>query len=371
MTESVLRPRLLGRARTALVAGLATLALLVPALPAAAVDNGEVGIRPSNESDFFHLSLSPGAATDAVAIVTNHTGEDKTLRIYPVDGQSSPQGTFAFADETDRREGVGSWVQLDMDEIVVPANSDLAVPFRLSVPEGAVPGDYAGGLIIESPPVEGETSVLEGGTAVRLDIIQRQGLRIYLDVAGTAVTTLEHGELTWEQADGAVTFSIPVTNTGNTILQPQATLDISSTIGVNTKLAFDAPESVLPGGTYVMQAIITDPPLIQLGTAVATIDSEAGTERVEVNFSYAPWLLIAIVAVALLVLGYVTWRIARFVRRAREAIAEVSRPQARRTGEITLPDAAAAAPAGVSQAHADAGAQPPMSRRSQRELRGR
>ncbi len=84
--------------RLGLVLLSATLCIaLYPAGPATAVDNGALGIRPATESDFFHISLFPGAAIDATAIVSNHTAIPATLLTYPVDAQTTPQGGFALA----------------------------------------------------------------------------------------------------------------------------------------------------------------------------------------------------------------------------------------------------------------------------------
>jgi hypothetical protein len=314
--------------RAALMMAALALAILATAGPATAVDNGTLGIRPANESDFFHLSLYPGAATDATAIVSNHTQTPVTLLNYPVDGQSSPQGAFALASRSEPRTGVGAWVKLEAEQITVPANSELKVPFRITVPAGTPPGDYAGGLIIQSPPVQGKTSTVKKDTAVRLDIIQRQGVRIYLKVAGTAVKALQHGDLSWQQTGGTLTFTLPVHNTGNTILHPRASLDVSGWIGANTQVKFDTPEIVLPGANLDLHARLTAAPLVQAGSAEATLTSEAGTGHARTSLIYAPWALIAIGLLALAAALYGVWRTARFIRRARYAIAQVgARPE--------------------------------------------
>jgi len=300
------------------------LVLLAGAGPAAAVDNGALGIRPANESDFFHLSLYPGAALEATAIVTNHTQSPVTLLNYPVDATSTPQGAFALANQDEPRPGVGGWVQLNGASITVAANSELKVPFRISVPAGTPPGDYAGGLIIQSPPVQGQTSNVNGDTSVRLDVIQRQGVRIYLNVAGTAIKALEPGDLSWQQTGDTLRFTLPLNNTGNTILHPSATLDVSSWLGANTQLKFDTPESMLPGSTLDLHARLAQAPAIQSGTADATITSEAGTGQAETSVVYAPWPLILAGLLLVLAALYGAWRTARFVRRARRAIAQVT-----------------------------------------------
>lgn len=325
---ATLRDRV-GRASLAL-AVLALAAIVTASWPvdrAAAVTDGTIGIRPATESDFFRLSLYPGAATEAVAIVSNQSAEPVTLLIYPVDGEGTPQGTFAFGAQADERAGVGAWVDLDVEQITVPARSEIPVPFLLSVPEGTPPGDYAGGLIIQAPPVEGETTELGDGTALRLDIVQRQGLRIYLDVAGVAIQQLDRGELTWKKSGDSITFSLPVHNTGNTILHPTGTLDVSGWIGANESLEFSAPESVLPDGSYTMTAELPSAPFVHWGRAQAKLGSEAGVSRVGIDFVLVPWELLAALLAVLVVGGLLVWRTARFVRRARRAIAQVETAQ--------------------------------------------
>lgn len=310
--------------RTAMTTVVLSVALLASSGPAVAVDNGALGIRPANEADFFHFSLFPGAVLEATAIVTNHSQSPMTLLDYPVDGTSTPQGAFALANQDDPRPGVGGWVHLDADHITVAGNAELKVNFRISVPAGTPPGDYAGGLIIQSPPVHGQTTKVNGDTAVRLDVIQRQGVRIYLNVAGTAVKSLQHGDMSWQQNGDALTFTLPLKNTGNTILHPSANLDISSWVGANTQLTFDTPESMLPGANLDLHAKLTQAPLIQAGNAEANITSEAGTGHVGTTINYAPWPLIITGLLLALAALYGSWRMVRFVRRARRAIAQVS-----------------------------------------------
>ena len=313
------------------LAVLVSVAVLAPMLatvavgaPAAAIDDGTLGIRPELESDFFHISLAPGAAIEANAIVSNHTDAPVTLLNYAVDGQSTEQGAFALAAQADVQTAVGSWVTLGADSITVPADSDLIVPFRLSVPPTATPGDYAGGIIIQSPPVQGETTTSDGDAALRLDVIQRQGVRIYLTVAGTATTQLDHGALNWERSGESVTFTLPIQNTGNTILYPTASLSLNSLIGATTVLQFTTPESILPGATLNLKATLAEAAFIQLGSADAELVSNAGTEQINATFSYVPWWILVVLLLLLAGIAIGAWRAALFVGRARRALAQVA-----------------------------------------------
>lgn len=309
--------------RTVLALTLLALAVLLSAGQASAVDDGTVGIRPANESDFFHISLYPGAAIDAEAVVANHTQDPVVLLNYPVDGQTTPQGGFALASQTDQQKGIGAWVHLKSDHVTIPAKSEMKVPFRLTVPSGTTPGDYAGGLIIQSPPVQGKTTV-SGDTAVRIDVVQRQGVRIYLNVAGTAVKSLTHGDLSWQQSGDDLAFVLPVHNTGNTILHPSAELNVTGWPLSDTTLKFDTPESLLPGSSIDLHATMPKAPSAMNAEVQANLTSEAGTDRATGHVLYAPWILLGIGLLILAGASYGAWRGFRFIRRARAVMAQTA-----------------------------------------------
>lgn len=308
---------------------LVALLALIPAGRAAAVENGSYGIRPATEADFLNLSVAPGAAVDAVAIVSNSTSAPVTFRTYPVDASSDANG-FAMQDEGAPRTGVGAWVQFEGQELTVPAESEAELPLRLSVPAGTQPGDYAGAIIIEAPPEEGETTELEDGTAVRLDVVQRLGLRIYLDVAGEAVLGLEPGELEVERGEGALTITLPITNTGNTNLDPRVDVVIDGWPGDPRQFTMEGTEDLLTGSTHTLEKQVEDMPPLFIGSAAATVVSEAGEEQVSESIVYVEWPLLVGALIVLIVLALIAWRVIAFVRRARRALAEVEGRRGRR-----------------------------------------
>lgn len=272
---------------------LTVLAVAAGGGAAQAVDDGAIGIRPAHESAFLHLRAAPGGTISNEAVVSNHTASAVTLLDYPVDAHGSATGTFAMDAQNDARHGVGAWVRLQGERIVVPAGHDVPLPFTLHVPAATPPGDYAGALIIQAPPVIGTTAV-HGGTAVRLNVVQRQGLRIYLHVDGTAVKALSTGPLRWSDGSGTGTdFSLQVTNTGNTVLHPAAELAIASRIGTDARLRFTAPRELLPGDRVTLHADLPHRAAVQVGTATATVRSEAGTRSATAAFVALPWAPIA------------------------------------------------------------------------------
>jgi hypothetical protein len=306
------------------IAALLTAAFTVPA---AAVVNGTLGIRPANESDFFHLSLAPGATQETAAIVGNHSDVAVTLLIYPVDATNTPTGGFAFGSQKDSRAAVGVWSSIAVTRITVKANSELRVPLQVSVPARAVPGDYAGGLVIEAPPVVGSSSQPnKNGVVTRIDVIQRQGVRIYLHVTGKAIAKISSKPLGWKSTGSAVDFTIPVTNTGTTILHPKASLTLTSVTGsAPQRMKFTTPESLLPGQSVTLHARLNNAPLLAVTNVVASVTSEAAAQTLSGNMVLLTWWLVVLILLGVLLVSLGTWRTVRFVRRSREAFRTLAR----------------------------------------------
>ncbi|MCY1242247.1 hypothetical protein D9M72_551990 [compost metagenome] len=91
-----------------------------------------------------------------------------------------------------------------------------------------------------------------------------------------------------------------------------------------TSLKFDAPDGLLPGASIDLHARLAQAPIVQNGTAEATLTSEAGTSQAGTRVLYAPWALLATGLVLLAAALYGAWRAVRFVRRARVALSQVN-----------------------------------------------
>lgn len=306
------------------IAFLCPVVLSFGVTPASAVDDGTVGISPSNEPNFFHLAAKPGASTIESAIVSNHFSAPLTFAIYPVDGSMSAQGAFLLAPQTDGTHGIGKWTELGETQILVPANSELKVPFRVTVPTGTPPGDYIGGLIVQTAPQQGAVTQSGDGTAVQINVVRRTGVRIYLTVAGPSVKSLHAGTMTWQQIGNTVAVSLPLVNAGTVTMHPTGTLSVKSFLGVSSDVRFVVPESILPGKRFTVIAHFPIASTAQISAASATVKSEAGTLTAKVDIVIISWMIVAGLILALALVAFTVWRILRFVRAARLAMAEVT-----------------------------------------------
>lgn len=313
--------RVLRMLTLAAVAAVATLAGVVPAArPAGALATNTLGIIPVGEADNFHLELLPGEEMERRAVITNRTDEAHHVRVYPVDATVTAQGGFALGERDATRSGVGAWLHLPVSELTLAPHSTTPLPFRVTVPADATPGDHAGGVVIETDP-KGQPQDLGDNFAVQMNLVERIGVRVYLTVAGQAVRTLGVGKLTWERTGNGIRFEVPVTNTGNVRLDPRAELTFRGFRLPSDVLGMSRVETLLPRSTVTLTGRWPHPPLFAAGTATATIrvgDDQMGQTSTRVRLVPVLPLVLAAAAVGLLAVAAV--KAIRFLRRARAAL---------------------------------------------------
>ena len=316
----------------ALMVGLLALVVVVflPSAAARAVDTPRMGIAPAYESNYFHISLTPGGQTTNTAVVSNYSDRTSRIRIYAVDAGITPQGQFALNDEGAPRQAMGSWIVPSVSELTLSPRSSAHVDFALAVPPGAAPRDYAGGIVLEGEPRAGDAQDVGGATAVQLTIVERLGVRVYLKVEGDDRAHLVAGPLTSQRvSSGATEYSFALRNDGNVQLSPAGvvTLDGFGLSGQSIELS--RPELLLPGTTTTVRARWHKPALYAFGQAKAVVTYGDGqTAHASVGVRIIPVKVAAVLALLFLAISYLAYRLIRFVRRARSALRAASAAQA-------------------------------------------
>ncbi|MER7457973.1 DUF916 domain-containing protein [Micromonospora sp. NPDC126480] len=245
------------------------------------------GVAPSsargpNGRPAFSYKLDPGANLTDYVGVTNHSNRPLTLNLYASDAVTTTRGGFDLLAADRKPTDVGSWVRLPSRTLTIPSTSRLDVPFTLTVPRNATPGDHAGGIVASLAG----TAVDAQGNQVAVD--HRVGARIYLRVTGELQPTLTVEDLRVRHtgsanplAGGTVTATFTVRNTGNVRLSGRPVLGVSGPFGLARRsVAGAALPEILPGGeltTTVRMAGV--PPLFRL-TTNATITPAAMGDQV-------------------------------------------------------------------------------------------
>ncbi|NLU79250.1 DUF916 domain-containing protein [Micromonospora sp. HNM0581] len=286
------------------------------------------GVAPSsargpNGRPAFSYKLDPGATLTDYVGVTNHSSRPLTLNLYANDAVTTTQGGFDLLAADQQSTDVGSWVRLPQRTVTIPSTSRLDIPFTLTVPQNATPGDHAGGIVASLAG----TAVDAQGNQVAVD--HRVGARIYLRVTGELQPTLtveklrvRHSGSLNPLAGGKVTATFTVRNTGNVRLSGQPVLGVAGPFGLarNSVDGAALPE-ILPGGELTTTVTMSDvPPLFRL-TADATVRPAAMDDQVldpppqagsaQAALWAVPWPQLAVLAL----LAFAVWALVASRRR--------------------------------------------------------
>lgn len=196
----------------------------------------------------FTYALAPGSrVTDALAVV-NRSDTTIKLKVYASDAFTTPSGGIDLLTADKKPRDVGSWITMKSTTLTLKSGQSAKVPFTLTVPADATPGDHSGGVV---------TSLITGtqGKTVRLD--RRLGSRLYLRVNGPLDPSLTVGDLhaTYQGTlnparSGSLHVTYTVENTGNVRLKARQLLRTGGLFGLIGQDAAlpDLPE-ILPGSS--------------------------------------------------------------------------------------------------------------------------
>jgi hypothetical protein len=271
-----------------ILAALAVLALLVAlalgllAWPriAQAEEKVSFGIRPTKAHEgipesfsYFIHTMAPGARTSDAALVMNKGEVPVTLKLYAADATTAINGGTSFANEGEEKSGVARWLSPSVAKLSLQPGEERVVPFTISVPSDASPGQHVAGLVLEAVTSSAEPANGSAQTGLTVNVVRRAGVVVLIDVPGTHVAGLEITGICLRQQDGdhGATFEYAVRNTGNVYVQGQGSLVIAHRDGLklasipvemDTVLAGDATHFqvthpvLLPDGSYLLSAAL-------------------------------------------------------------------------------------------------------------------
>jgi hypothetical protein len=220
---------------TAFVLALATL-VLIPASTVLAADSGSVGGKPANpkadnprSKSIFIYDLKAGqSASDGVRVV-NTGSKAKSVHLYPVDGLLASGGSFSCKQEVEDRADVGAWIKLQSEHITVPGNSDVVVPFNVTLPSRVDVGEHDGCIAIQEEGQKSSTS----GNGVALTF--RTAIRVAVTVPGKITKSLQFESIKTGSAEGGnVVITPTIRNTGNVSLDTRLKSELTPILGVRT-----------------------------------------------------------------------------------------------------------------------------------------
>ncbi|MEU9113156.1 hypothetical protein AB0D04_15575 [Streptomyces sp. NPDC048483] len=242
------------------------------------------GARPSaQDRPYFYLEGAPGTVmTDRLAL-SNPSGRAVTVRL--------------------RGSGIGSWLALTTKEVTIPPRTRAGVPFTVTVPRTAAPGNHPGTILATS-----------GGTTGK-----RARVPVHLRVTGPELTalTVENVSVTGSGESAVVRYAL--VNRGNTALRPRVAVRAEGIFGeALRRAAHTLPRELRPGQRIDLSEKWPDPPGLDSVDVRVTATAQGGARgSATATYTAVPWAGVA-GAVLVLVAGAGGWVLVRKRRTGRD-----------------------------------------------------
>ncbi|GAA0590850.1 WxL protein peptidoglycan domain-containing protein [Streptomyces crystallinus] len=317
-----------------LLAALLAAVPLAPGTPARAADNGDWAVYPAasgaDRRPYFYLSADPGSTLTDKVTVTNKTAAPMSFRLYGADAYNTERdGGFAVRTRREPQHGVGAWARPERTAVTVPAHASVTVPFTVTVPADAEPGDHPGALVAL------DEKVAAGRGELAMGVQQAVGARVYLRVTGPAVAALavedvslaQHRPLLPGTGTSRTTISYTLHNRGNVTLDPKVELKATGLFGrtLLSRALTKVPAELLPGQKVRLTEPWSGSPQLDRGDVRLTASARGVTGSGGATFLALPWPALAVL-VAAVAAGLAGWRLRRVRgRRGRPAGARVRR----------------------------------------------
>lgn len=251
-------------------------AVVIPSAGAIPAD-GTVGLGPggSTGSAWITADVEPGTTWDGSVVVSNPSRSGVRILLYPADGLTSPATGLAFSDRGDPLRAPsavhaeGSWLSLPVGTLTLAAGQSVHLPFSVSVPVGAVPGDHVAAIVAEDASTDERTA-----RNVSITVVSRVAMAVVVVVPGPAAAALTLGRpvLRASGVDHLATLLLPITDVGLLFTEPDLTVMLTGpgthqvvrrTLqvilpGDTVDLALPWPDS-LPVASYTVRATLRWP----------------------------------------------------------------------------------------------------------------
>lgn len=323
---------------------------LAVAAPARADDTVGIAGAPSNGTDpdgrsRYSYQVQPGQQVADFYLVRNTGTTDQSVELVATDAYNTDDGAFALLATDEEPKDAGAWVTLQdgQKRLTVPLapGAQQVVPFTVTVPADARPGDHAAGLVVSASAVEGQVKVE-----------RRVATRMYVRVAGELQPVLTVASITASAPAGAnpltgpSTVTVTVHNTGNVALGATLAAGATTWFGVSAARAVheEVPE-ILPGATRVVTLSV--PGVGRSGLLRPYVDLQPNVDPAaldpgplapvhrDTTVVAVPWMLLGILALAVGGWFALRARRRRETRRAQEWIA-FTQEEARRAAALDV-----------------------------------
>lgn len=215
-----------------------------------------------------------------------------TVRLRGADADNTGTGALSLrARSTD----TGAWIAFARREVKIPARTRAEVPFTVTVPADAAPGDHPGAVVVSA---NGRDS----------------GVSVHLRVSGPTLSalTVERVRVT----GGRISYDL--VNRGNTVLTPRLAVRADGVLGrALDRRPRTLPVELLPGRRVTLSEPWKNTPALDSVRVRLTVTAGGGAhDEATATKRFVPWAAVAGTCTVILAAGGAAFW---FVRRRRPA----------------------------------------------------
>jgi hypothetical protein len=302
--------------------------LSAAAAPVAAADDGW-SLAPSASAPegrpYVYAEGAPGTVLQDSVSVLNPGARPVTVRLRGADADNTKHGDLTVR-AAGKSTDTGAWIAFAGDRdgrrvpvrtllLRVPAHTRADVPFTVSVPAGATPGDHPGAIVAGA-----------GGRS--------SAVRVQLRVGGPSVSalTVEHVAV----HGGRISYEL--VNRGNTVLTPKLAVRADGVLGrALDRAPRTLPLDLLPGRRVTLTEPWRDPPALDAVDVRLTVTAAGGARATaSASVRFVPWGALAATAGAGLAALGAWWGVRRHRRRTTDGgTSERPRTEVEWTGAVS------------------------------------
>ncbi|WP_459804457.1 WxL protein peptidoglycan domain-containing protein [Herbidospora sp. RD11066] len=296
------------------LAVLAAALMTVPLWPAAAMAEPEKdtltwSVQPATAAGpdgrrWIELSLDPGATVTEHLAVRNFSDGAATFSLKAADGYLTDKGRFNMLQSNQTSKDGGTWIDVQ-NEIKVGPNETKVVPFTITVPRNATPGDHPAGIAAAVHSANGTVAV-ESRVGFRVMMRATGDIKAAVAVSGLSASY----DQTWNPfTSGTVTVKYTATNEGNVAASGAGAVAVSDLTGLAERDGKADVAEIFPGDSRTVETKING--VWALGPMSANVTVTPSVEggspmSAAVTVWTVPWPQLALIA--LLVVLFFAYR---------------------------------------------------------------
>lgn len=275
----------------------------------------------------FDMSALPGQEWPSTLRVINSNPYD--IKVYANVVNFAPQGEggqgrfIPIINNENQGATMAEWFDINNEEILIPAEKTIEIPFTIKVPHDASPGGHFAAILIGTKPPQ------DADDSTQVQTSQIVTTLVFLRVAGDinesgSIRSFRTTKSILEKPEA--TFELRFENKGNVHILPQGEIRILNMWGeerglipINRDTLFGnvLPDSIRKYNfTWKGEWSLAD---IGRYTAIATLaygDNQRQFSDSETAFWVIPWKILGTVIIVLLSFGYLfVWAIKAYVRK--------------------------------------------------------